>query len=536
MSPSWVQNLNFFLDPQLKNFDKEFYREIVQDFESLELDWTENLDELTQDDNLPNIFLLLSDTSTDPLIRESDHVLVFGSSNMSLFGKKEFKGVVSNINETADWKCFLESVPNLFAISFERALNSLVSESQVNLKNLSRVVSKSNLDGIKDQMREVEAELFGQPSFYQSIENAQRIAKDILGIDLFLLQAPNAYKTHKKILFAGVLDHNPIFLCWSYGAKELETLWFYSLIEDLLEAASVKPKKETSLEDLQLILSDLPVALALFNSKDELILHNPMFFQLNLSSKQCLGLENGEQFTQSGELYRAQIIELEKQDSRLFYFIPIKEFLGESSSPSSEELGIITSSIAHELNNPLGGISGALDVILLDEHSSDIKQRLYEMKAGVARCKKLVETFLGFSKLRAASISKDDSYSIRACMDSAVDLIRFRLIENNIKLEASFTSERKVSFNYNPHVLSMTLYLMLGDLLTNFGHQKLVANDRSATFDFEIIEREVSLEIKTRDGLKLGEDFLSSKLLNHLLDIQGLSVEARPQSVFLKSL
>ena len=82
----------------------------------------------------------------------------------------------------------------------------------------------------------------------------------------------------------------------------------------------------------------------------------------------------------------------------------------------------------------------------------------------------------------------------------------------------------------------MTLYLMLGDLLTNFGHQKLVANDRSATFDFEVVERETSLEIKTKGSLKLGEDFLSSKLLNHLLDIQGLSVETRPHSVFLKSL
>ncbi|MBG60792.1 MAG: hypothetical protein CMJ16_10065 [Peredibacter sp.] len=536
MSPNWVQNLKFFLDPQLKVFDKEFYREVVQDFESLALDWCENLDELTQDENLPNIFLLLSDTSTEPSVRESDHVLLFGSSNMSLFGKKEFEGVVRNINETADWKDFLESVSSLFANSFHKALNSLVSDSQKNLKKLSRVVSKSNMDRIEDQIQEVEAELFGQPSFYQSVESAQRIAKDFLGIEVSLLQAPSAYKSHKNILLAGMLDGNPIFLCWSYHDKELETLWFFSLIEDLLEAASIKLKKETSLEDLQIILSDLPVALALFNKKDELILHNPMFFQLNLSSKQCLGLENGEQFTQSGELYRAQIIELEKQDSRLFYFIPIKEFLGESSSPSSEELGIITSSIAHELNNPLGGISGALDVILLDEHSSDIEQRLHEMKAGVARCKKLVETFLGFSKLHAASVSKDESYSIRACMDSAVDLIRFRLIENNIKLEASFSTERMVSFNYNPHVLSMTLYLMLGDLLTNFGHQKLVANDRSATFDFEVVERETSLEIKTKGSLKLGEDFLSSKLLNHLLDIQGLSVETRPHSVFLKSL
>ncbi|MBC76427.1 MAG: hypothetical protein CME64_10470 [Halobacteriovoraceae bacterium] len=536
MSPSWNNNLRFFLDPQLKLFDREFYRVIVQDLESYGINWSEGIDEVMQDEHLPNVFLLLSDTNVEPTIREMDHVLLFGTSNMSLFGKKEFNGVVANINEVQEWTDFIESISTKFKQSYENAFNSLMLKSDALLKTISKEVNKTKSILNTTKMDALELELLGQPSFQQCVESVERVAKEVLGIEVSILPAPKAYSRFDKSLFVGGLDSNALFLCWNHDGLEVETLWLYSIIEDIIETPSSSSKKETSLDDMQLILSDMPVALALFNKNDELLLHNPLFFQLNLGSKQCLSLENSEQFTQNGELYRTQIVELEKQKSKLFYFIPIKEFLGESSSPSSEELGIITSSIAHELNNPLGGISGALDVILLDEHSEDIEQRLREMKAGVARCKKLVETFLGFSKIKAENVSQDGSHSVSDCMDSAMDLIRFRLIENNIKLEANFSRESSIDFDYNPHVLSMTMYLMLGDLLTNFGHQKLVSNDRSATFDVEFIERKKSIEIKTREGLQLGEDFLSSKLLNHLLEIQGLAVDARLSSITLKSL
>ena len=64
-------------------------------------------------------------------------------------------------------------------------------------------------------------------------------------------------------------------------------------------------------------------------------------------------------------------------------------------SVSSEELGIISSSIAHELNNPLGGILAGLSVLLLEDLEMENRLSLEEMKRGTERCRQLINIFLG---------------------------------------------------------------------------------------------------------------------------------------------
>lgn len=73
-------------------------------------------------------------------------------------------------------------------------------------------------------------------------------------------------------------------------------------------------------------------------------------------------------------------------------------------SAKMAELGTIGSSIAHELNNPLGGMISFLQLIRMDMKKTDaIYEDVIEMEAAGQRCKEIVENLLGFTRQHDAS-------------------------------------------------------------------------------------------------------------------------------------
>lgn len=63
------------------------------------------------------------------------------------------------------------------------------------------------------------------------------------------------------------------------------------------------------------------------------------------------------------------------------------------------EMGTIGSSIAHELNNPLGGILSFTQLIKMDmKPDNPLYPDILEMEAGVQRCKEIVQNLLGFTR------------------------------------------------------------------------------------------------------------------------------------------
>lgn len=65
------------------------------------------------------------------------------------------------------------------------------------------------------------------------------------------------------------------------------------------------------------------------------------------------------------------------------------------------ELGTIGSSIAHELNNPIGGIINYLQLILMDlapAENNDLYEDIKAMEEGALRCKEIVENLLSFTR------------------------------------------------------------------------------------------------------------------------------------------
>ncbi len=272
--------------------------------------------------------------------------------------------------------------------------------------------------------------------------------------------------------------------------------------------------------------------MALFDEQGELIRHNNKFINLRLMGKECLQLENNQTINISSGTYKVlrKKILLNESTNNFFVFLTDSRSSEKRTSMSSnEELGIVSSSIAHELNNPLAGILAALNVFELeDELSDEIKFHLNEMKKGAQRCRDLIQTFLGFSKIKPVSnLDENQDFpknSVIKSFEQAFHLIRFRLIENNLKLNFKQKMIKRFNYSFNSSVLAMVFYLILGEIITSFSHFLLVSGEGSKTLNAEFIESQNYIEIKLYSEFEYKNKILESKLIMHLIQYLNLEI------------
>jgi two-component system NtrC family sensor kinase len=107
------------------------------------------------------------------------------------------------------------------------------------------------------------------------------------------------------------------------------------------------------------------------------------------------------------------------------------------------EMGTIGSSIAHELNNPLGGMISFLQLIKSDlignePHFEDIA----EMEKGAQRCKEIIQNLLGFSRKQEAS--DPEPFDLRDAITQALKITDLQTRSRGIRVEALWGSEPAV--------------------------------------------------------------------------------------------
>ena len=329
-------------------------------------------------------------------------------------------------------------------------------------------------------------------------------------------------------------------MAWSEDdpLKLIKRLFFlYTLVNFFLSQHDLAdPFFDESLWDS--ILDSIPFPVALLSPDAEVHQHNALFAKLGFPPLDCIKLQSREKILVNDipyNIYRKEVGHLD-QPKILFVFFTESFFLkGDGNlTPTGQELGIISSSIAHELNNPIAGIQAALSLLLLDKDLNfEAQQTLNEMKNGALRCKQLIETFLGFSRANPMNvISSELSLStIDICYQQAQNLLRFRTVESGIRF--SFNSIKHAGFRYqiNPSLLTMTFYLILGELMTLYSHQLLIANKSQIekVIRGEIIEssQEIQIQLHELNISTLG----LSKLIQNLLKIEHFVLQVSDYSL-----
>jgi signal transduction histidine kinase len=211
----------------------------------------------------------------------------------------------------------------------------------------------------------------------------------------------------------------------------------------------------------------------------------------------------------------------------------------EKFSNASEDLGIMTSSLAHEMNNPLSAIKAAIEVLGILDKNFKNQETLDHMLTSVNRCLQLIKIFLGFTKasyqLGANGIIAADKIPFRECWEYAVQLMRTRLVSASLRLNFEWKVKSPFVVN-NSNIMTMLLYWLLSQFVNYMERKFLISQSISQDQLLIISEDEYTLSIKLEVTVK--EIILlldQSLLMKHLLELEGLALKLNNENEILLS-
>lgn len=349
-------------------------------------------------------------------------------------------------------------------------------------------------------------------------------------VDRNFLNYQYILRTHSK--------ESGLFFCFKKIDKLDEDLKL--LLGLLIIYQDQKREKDTlekySKSDWEIILNSLSYSSCLISLKGELVIHNTLFSSLGLYASDCLKLEDNETIECGDRFYKVlkTPLRIKGRDYFSYTFLTDESSSRESGlSISSEELGIISGSIAHELNNPIAGILAALTLLKLeDDIGEDSENLINDMERGAKRCKKLIEVFLGFSRLDPTHSQFD---TLESSVEQSLQLLRSRMVESNLKMVFDYKQRNTFSRNLNNSISSMIFYLVLSEAFTLGHHQKLLSSD----FDqikIEVFEELNEIKLRFHPFMKIYDVISKSKLLLHLISLLELDIIGEENDVIIKNI
>jgi hypothetical protein len=290
-------------------------------------------------------------------------------------------------------------------------------------------------------------------------------------------------------------DVENYLLIFEYQKKNLYDIWQKRIRELELESAYFTHA----------------VAIGVYNLNNDLVDCNKAF-QLLAPSKNDLFLFSDQSLI---EIKKDNFHLVRTESSELIFFF-ITKASNIKPADYSFELGVVCSSLAHELNNPLGGILSCAQV--LKDYSSvknlDQIKILGELIKSTKKCHSLVSTFLDFASKKKSNIGP-----IINTIKEVISLFSTRFIELDLKVIPAFTGELDVQFK-NPSSWSMILYLVLNDILNLYLRDGMIQGVKlnNLHIEFFIMDNRISLI-----GIE-NTEIDSNSFLEHLMFIVGAKI------------
>jgi two-component system NtrC family sensor kinase len=163
-------------------------------------------------------------------------------------------------------------------------------------------------------------------------------------------------------------------------------------------------------------------------------------------------------------------------------------------SAKSAELGLVGGSIAHELNNPLGGIMMFLSLILQDvEKSAPFYSDIVEMEKAALKCKSIIENMLAFA--RQEDVSERVDVSLEEIVRRATSLLELKTRSAGIKITIDpIPLDARISISPNITVQALVNLLQASC--------ERISSRRKQGLDFKEATIQITTD-RTRDGWQL---------------------------------
>ncbi len=505
-----LTNAQYFIDSSLSTLDKAFTQEILKKCDTLRMVNLPSLKE-AKDFSVPMIIFSHSDISEGVIANFSTSPIIIYClrHNLSFFMKEAENRQSYDIYSLEELSDVLTQVSSIFSFYHlniaSQVAPSLVKPSLDTNSSFSPSVSVFQSDLYK--LNQIEIGL---------AEINQLLIKYYSGkLEVLNLNQVRLTESEKYLQLFSTVEEN-IYLCFSPEVDSTLVQQIGFVLKEYLGAFSRSTLQLEDQVEIKDELNQLSFPLFVLDSSHNIVISNKAYMNLAVAPTEIIEAE--DQVLIKGNTYK--IIKRKFEDK---LFVACVQ-LDKSELPVNSELGIIASSIAHELNNPLGGISAALDVLLLDDHDLEIKGQLGSMKETVLRCKKLVKLFLGFSRynLEDEKLHLD----LQECLEQAFQLIRYRLAENNIQLDINTVTKDKNEKLKNPHVMTILFYLLMSEILTETMHTSLISDSKMNKVELSVIESKDRVTLKFSNSVSISDKLYDSRLFKHLLEILTMTTHS----------
>ena len=136
------------------------------------------------------------------------------------------------------------------------------------------------------------------------------------------------------------------------------------------------------------------------------------------------------------------------------------------------ELGTIGSSIAHELNNPLGGMLSYAQLIKLEMKPQDpLYEDIAELESGIKRCRDIIQNLLGFA--RDPSLEKKSILELKDVLIRAVKIIELQSRAIGIEIKMNGLEQKIQIEGYLSHLTQAVQNLLQRSIQSILDQMKL---------------------------------------------------------------
>lgn len=177
------------------------------------------------------------------------------------------------------------------------------------------------------------------------------------------------------------------------------------------------------------------------------------------------------------------------------------------------ELGILAGSVAHEINNPIGGALALLQIMMRDvQEGSPIYADLLEMEKAAKRCKQIVDNLLHFSRRSRDEDVKE--IELTSIFSSMMPLVELQIRHENIDLSLYDNSGGSLIFGVFNEIVQVFLNVINTsvELISKTGRKgkiKIFASADGASVFINIEDDGIALDLNALCG---GGEFKSLAL------------------------
>jgi hypothetical protein len=382
----------------------------------------------------------------------------------------------------------------------QQHLSKVIMSNEVKLNLwIKKSLSKINKFFLKESFYEDYSYLFEIDTSAELCEKLDLIVKS-MSLEVFLNRDDYFF-----------LDENHLIVETSMTSQQYGGLYWWKYYKEKIEGRVFFDTKK-------IVKNSSSIHEIIFTENGELFWQSSHFYQLKLSTTLLFEQKNVPVLSIKSDYYSVKLREF-IHENKLFYYVRLKP----KKNYVNSDVGIMTSSLSHELSNPLSSIKLATDLMMaLQAGDDDFLSALKEINDSCTRSLDLVGLFLGFSKSNwtAKNASEDELLEM---VQLSVRLLSTRLMSAGVTMDVKL-ERGKLDMPLMKELLIIFLYLLFAQLITVFEQFKMTAMGKISPLSLVLKCQGDTFTITEKsDQLRLGEEIHCTYLMDHLLDKLNLS-------------